>query len=161
MSQQFKFFRITCHNQEEVESELNRFLRSHRILTVHHEFVSDGESSFWYFAVEYLKSDSATRHPATDRSGKKRIDYKEVLSPEDFSVFAVLRNWRKQTAERAGVPVYTIFTNEQLATIVTKRIHSKKALRDIEGVGEARMEKYGDAVLQVIRELVKASEKTE
>jgi superfamily II DNA helicase RecQ len=44
---------------------------------------------------------------------------------------------------------------------VTKRIHSKKALRDIEGVGEARMEKYGDAVLQVIRELVKASEKTE
>jgi superfamily II DNA helicase RecQ len=53
-------------------------------------------------------------------------------------------------AEKEGVPVYTVLTNEQLAQMVQKKVSSKAGLKEIEGVGEARVEKYGEAVLRVL-----------
>ena len=79
------------------------------------------------------------------------MDYKELLKPEEFEVFSRLREWRKATAEKEGIPVYTVLTNEQLAQMVRKKVSSKAGLKEIEGIGEARVEKYGEAVL---RELV-------
>jgi hypothetical protein len=43
------------------------------------------------------------------------------------------------------VPVYTIFTNEQLAQMVQSRATTKAALEKIAGVGDARIEKYTPA----------------
>ena len=49
-------------------------------------------------------------------SGKPpEVDYREVLKPEEFEMFSRLREWRKALAEKEGVPVYTLLTNEQLA----------------------------------------------
>ena len=39
---------------KETEQELNSFLSTHRVLTVHREFVSQGENSFWSLANEVL-----------------------------------------------------------------------------------------------------------
>ena len=36
------------------------------------------------------------------------MDYKEVLKPEEFEVFRRLRDWRKATADKEGVPVYVV-----------------------------------------------------
>lgn len=77
------------------------------------------------------------------RAGKQRVDYKEVLSPEDFALFAKLRDWRKATAEQEGIPVYAVLTNEQLAAITTKRPGSISQLREVEGIGEAKAGRYG------------------
>ncbi|WP_446010639.1 HRDC domain-containing protein [Candidatus Electrothrix sp.] len=160
MSLQCKFFIIPTRNCRESEEELNSFLRSHRVLTVHREFVADKENSFWNFCVEYLSGDSDDGKKLSGRSGKNRVDYKEVLSPEDFKIFAALREWRKKAANDAGVPVYTLFTNEQLARIVTEKASSKAELQTIEGVGESRAANYGDSVIQLMRELT-AEEDTE
>jgi superfamily II DNA helicase RecQ len=48
------------------------------------------------------------------------------------------------------VPVYTIFTNEQLAQMVQVRATTKAALEKIAGVGDARIEKYGSRMLDVL-----------
>jgi superfamily II DNA helicase RecQ len=56
------------------------------------------------------------------RSTKKgRIDYREILPSEDFLVFVKLRDLRKQMAQAEAAPVYTIFTNDQLAEMVRRR----------------------------------------
>ncbi len=158
---QYKFFTITTRGNQENEAELNRFLQHNRILTVHREFVQDGANSYWSLAVEYLSGkDQQTGQPHA-RSGKNRVDYKEVLSPEDFGLFARLREWRKEKAGETGMPVYTIFTNEQLAAIATQRITSKTGLREIDGVGESRIKKYGDAVIQFMRELTTAKQQSD
>ena len=47
-------------------------------------------------------------------------------------------------AKDEAVPVYMVFTNEQLAQMVRRR-PSKADLDKIAGVGEARIQKYGDA----------------
>lgn len=87
------------------------------------------------------------------QSGKKSIDYREVLSAEDFAVYAKLRDLRKQLAERDGVPPYAVFTNEQLAAIVQGRVDNLTALKAIDGIGDARVEKYGLSVLTLLQGL--------
>lgn len=136
---------VPVKNAAAVEGEMNAFLQSHRVLAVRKEFVADGENAFWTFCVEYLDSPAGT----SSAGGKPpRVDYREVLKPEEFEVFSRLREWRKGVAEREGVPVYAVVTNEQLAQMVQKHVNTKASLKEIEGVGEARIEKYGDALLE-------------
>ena len=71
-----------------------------------------------------------------ERCGRVKVDYREVLSPEDFAVFARLRQVRKEIAQDDAVPVYTVFTNEQLAQMVQGRATTKAALEKIAGVGD-------------------------
>ncbi|WP_339137934.1 MAG: HRDC domain-containing protein [Candidatus Electrothrix sp. GW3-4] len=127
---------------------MNLFLRSHKVLTVHQEFVADGINSAWHFAVEFLVGQANEKSGSGD--GRKRIDYRESLDPESFSLYARLRDWRKQVAEQEAVPLYTIFTNKQLACIAEERIQSKEGLRKIEGVGAARIDKYGAALIELV-----------
>ena len=146
---QLKIFVIPIKNIESAETEMNRFLRGNRILAVTKEFVNNGENSFWSIAVEYLEQSSdGGKQPAGGRAD--RIDYKDVLSGEDFAVFSRLRDLRKQIANAEAVPVYTVFTNEQLAEMARKRPASKAALMRIEGLGEAKAQKYGQQFLDGI-----------
>ena len=83
---------------------------------------------------------------------RDRTDYREVLNAEDFAVFAKLREIRKAIAQAEGVPVYTIFTNEQLAQIVQARATTKSALEQVVGVGDGRVGKYGERILEWLRQ---------
>lgn len=145
---QLRVFTLPIKNVAVAEGELNAFLRSHRVLTVRKEFVPDGENSFWTFCVEHMESQQAASPGSGGLPGRPKVDYKEILKPDEFEVFSRLREWRKVVAEKEGVPVYVVFSNEQLAEIVQKRAASKAALKQIDGVGDARIEKYGDAVLE-------------
>lgn len=74
-----------------------------------------------------------------------------MLSEPDFVVFAKLRALRKALAEKEGVPAYALFTNEQLAEMVQRRARTLTELREIDGVGEARVEKYGKDFLGILQ----------
>jgi superfamily II DNA helicase RecQ len=144
---QMAFFSVPARGDAGLQEDLNVFLRSHRVLTVHREFVGQGENAFWALAVEYLDGPMLAGGAAAARGGKDRVDYKELLAPADFALFAKLRDWRKAVAEKEGVPVYAVLTNEQLAAVATKRPASAAALREVEGIGEAKAGKYGSEVL--------------
>jgi len=144
---QLKLFVLPIKNLASAEAEMNAFLRAHRVLAVKKEFVPDGENSFWTFCVEYLEAQNAGTSGMAG-PGKPRVDYKEVLKPDEFEVFSRLRDWRKGVAEKEGVPVYAVLTNEQLAQIVKNRVSTRAGMQEIEGIGESRVAKYGDAVLE-------------
>lgn len=144
---QLRFFTIPVHDTEDPAAELNRFLAAHRVLAIDRQLVPDGASSVWAICVAF---DEGGARPAAARRGK--TDFKEVLSEPEFAVFARLRALRKEMAEREGVPAYALFTNDQLAEMVQKRALSAAALGEIPGVGEARVEKYGEAFLAVLRQ---------
>ena len=146
---QLKMFVVPIKNVSEAEAEMNGFLRGHRVLAVKKEFVADGENSFWSFCVEYLDGAAvATTGGTASSSRPPKVDYREILTPEEFELFSRLRDWRKAAAEKEGVPVYAVLTNGQLAQVVQKKITTKAGLKGIEGVGDARMEKYGEALLR-------------
>jgi superfamily II DNA helicase RecQ len=154
MALQYKFFTISLHETEEMEKVLNRFLRSVRVVQVERHFVAQGEYSRWALAVEYMDGPEAGDDGENSAKKKNHIDYKQVLSPEDFAIFASLREWRKAKAFEEGTPVYTIFTNEQLAKIAVNRVSTKAGLGEIEGIGSGRISKYGE---ELIRALASAS----
>jgi superfamily II DNA helicase RecQ len=146
----FRFFTIPVSCPESGEGELNRFLGSHRVLNVERRWVDQGPSSFWSFCVDYLDAAAGAASKRDFGSQRAKVDYKELLSPEDFALFARLRDFRKQLAQAEAVPVYTIFTNEQLAQIVQRRATSKQSLAEIVGVGDARVAKYGDRLMEFL-----------
>ena len=51
------------------------------------------------------------------------------------------------------MPVYTIFTNEQLAQMAQTKARTKADLEKIEGIGDARIEKHGTRFLELLSRL--------
>lgn len=150
-SMSFKFFTVPIQDDGTAATELNGFLRSHRVLSVDRRWVEQGTSSFWCFCIDYLEH--STGSPGATRAGsapRGKVDYKDVLNAEEFAVFARLRDVRKQISASEAVPVYTIFTNEQLAAMVQAKAADRAALEKIAGVGDARIEKYGAKMLEVL-----------
>jgi superfamily II DNA helicase RecQ len=145
---QLRFFTIPIPGGDEAAEELNRFLAAHRVLAVDRHLARDGGASVWAVCVSYEPAGES--RPAAGKRAK--VDYREVLSEADFTVYARLRSLRKEIAEREGVPVYSLFTNEQMAEMVTRRVDSAAAMREIAGVGEARVDKYGAAFLAALAE---------
>jgi organic radical activating enzyme len=90
---QFKLFSLPAAGEPQAEDELNRFLRSHRAVSVQKELVKNGDMACWCFCVEYLSNSPL---PEGKGGGRPRVDYKELLSAEDFAVFVRLRDTRKQ-----------------------------------------------------------------
>jgi superfamily II DNA helicase RecQ len=149
MSMQYKFFVLPIPCGDDVEEELNAFLRSVRLIAAHREMVRQDGRHYWSIVVEYLAGNK--KDERRSEFAKRKIDYKEELSPEDFTVFAKLRDWRKEAAAQEAVQLYNIFMNEQLAAMVEKKAMTKAALMEIEGIGATKVEKYGDAVLAILR----------
>ena len=143
----YRFFSVLALSPQSDESELNAFCARHRVASVDKALILDGANSYWSFCIGY--QDGADKAQPT-RPG--RIDYKEVLAEADFAVFVRLRSLRKALAERDGVPAYALFTNEQLAAMVTKRVASLVDLQTIDGIGEAKTKKYGEAFLAELKQ---------
>jgi superfamily II DNA helicase RecQ len=143
----FTFFTVPIQDAGQAEAELNAFLQCHKVLSVDRRWVEQGAASFWCFCVDYLAGASETRSPGE----RAKIDYKEVLKPEEFAVFAKLRDWRKEIAQAEAVPVYTVFTNEQLAQMVQQIVTNKAGLEKVAGVGDARVGMYGERLLTLLR----------
>jgi superfamily II DNA helicase RecQ len=145
-----RFFTIPVLDDGRAAAELNGFLHHHKVLSVDRRWVEQGSNSFWHFCIDYLDGSSPLATPPRASQSRPRVDYKEILSPEEFAVFARLRDLRKEIAQTEAVPVYTIFTNEHLARMVQARAASKADLEKIAGVGDARIDKYGGQVLDVL-----------
>ena len=149
----YQFFVVPVRSSESDVEELNRFLRGHRVLTIDRRWVEQGWESFWSLCVEYLETSPGGAPFKMGGSGSKPpIDYQQVLSPEDFAVFAKLRTLRASLAKDAAVPTYTIFNNVQLAEIAKSRPATKAELGKIDGVGTSRVEKYGERFLAIVAE---------
>ena len=146
MKLQYASFLLPLYADSVEQEALNRFLRGHRIVQNRKELVSVEGSSYWAILVEYL--DSPDKSPGETIKGK--VDYREILSPADFSLFSKLREIRKKLAEDNGLPVYAVCTNEQLADIARRRPKSLADCMKIDGIGQGKAEKYVPAFLECV-----------
>ncbi len=74
-----------------------------------------------------------------------------VAKAADDPVFESLRKWRLEVSKGAGVPAYVVFDNKTLALIALARPGSRAALLAVPGVGPAKLDRYGEDVLQIVR----------
>ncbi|WP_377641054.1 ATP-dependent DNA helicase UvrD2 [Oryzobacter terrae] len=70
----------------------------------------------------------------------------------DEALFETLRAWRLEQAKEADVPAYVVFTDATLTAIAERVPLDTRELSQISGVGPAKLERWGEAVLAVLRE---------
>ena len=143
----YQFFRIPTASSQSASEELNQFLTSHRVIHLEKNFHSDGAHGYWSFCLEWQEANLAT--PTTTKP-PSQVDFKAILSEAQFKVFSKLRELRKQLGQTEGIPIYAIATNEQLAAMVRGPVTSLSGLQAIPGFGEAKMNRYGKAFLELI-----------
>jgi ATP-dependent DNA helicase RecQ len=94
------------------------------------------------------------RDPAPQRpAGKARGAAKAPITLDDpaaEALFQRLKRWRLETARGQGVPPYVIFHDATLVAIATARPTTRHALDGLPGVGAAKLERYGEAILAVV-----------
>jgi ATP-dependent DNA helicase RecQ len=86
--------------------------------------------------------------PKRRRRGEAPADL--ALLPPDERLFERLRAWRRKVAEEHGVPPYVVFHDSTLRALAALKPADESALMDVPGIGEAKRERYGAALLDVI-----------
>jgi ATP-dependent DNA helicase RecQ len=92
------------------------------------------------------RSSSSTR--TARGKGASAID----LPAEAAGVFERLRTWRAATAKEQGMPAYVIFHDATLRQIATEAPTTLAALGTVSGVGENKLAKYGQQILDTLAE---------
>jgi len=70
--------------------------------------------------------------------------------PYDTALFETLRRWRREEAQERGVPPYVIFSDRTLRDLSRVRPTSLLQLRGIYGIGDAKLEQFGEKLLTLI-----------
>ncbi|MBK8068501.1 MAG: DNA helicase RecQ [Rhodanobacteraceae bacterium] len=71
--------------------------------------------------------------------------------PADDSLFERLRELRGKLAREQNVPAYVIFHDATLRAIASERPYTLTQLGEVQGVGARKLERYGEAVLELVR----------
>lgn len=88
----------------------------------------------------------AAKAAKTAKAAKAQVE----LPAEAMPIFERLRAWRAATAKEQGVPAYVIFHDATLREIATALPTSPAELGRVNGVGENKLAKYGDQVLETL-----------
>jgi ATP-dependent DNA helicase RecQ len=69
---------------------------------------------------------------------------------ESSHLLGVLRAWRSEAARQRGVPAYVVLHDATLEGIATSRPQTLSELRAVSGIGDKKLERYGDALLALV-----------
>ncbi len=139
---QIKIYSIPIIGGEVLMEEMNVFLRSKKILQTEMQLVTDANRAYWSFCIRYIEDVAIS-----DRD-KPKVDYKQVLDEPSFARFSKMRDIRKKVSMDEGIPAYAIFTDEELAGIAKLEDISLLKMRTVKGIGEKKVEKYGQYFLE-------------
>jgi ATP-dependent DNA helicase RecQ len=89
------------------------------------------------------------------RESAKPKGYVETdLSTVEQAIFDKLRWWRVETARKHNVPAYVIFHDVTMREIAKMKPVSLGDLRNVSGVGEKKLETYGEEIVALIAEMI-------
>lgn len=150
---QIKIYTIPLFGNEDAVEEMNKFLRGNKVVDITKSLVQQGDVAYWSFCVTYLLGAPPKMQQPNER--KEKTDYKQILGEAEFARFALLRTIRKQLAEADAVPAFAVFTDAELAEMAKLEELNAKRLLSINGIGDKRVEKYGEQLCRLFSEQTK------
>jgi ribonuclease D len=100
--------------------------------------------------TELSQAESAQSSRYLSRTGPQHNRVAEAQA-RDEALFELLRQWRAAQAREQGVPAFVIFNDRVLRSIAANLPTDPETLRAIPGVGSAKIEQYGHAVLAIVQ----------
>lgn len=89
--------------------------------------------------------------PETVADAPAKEDPAANLTDEQAAIYARLREWRNAEAKRQEISRFIIASNASLAEIARRVPYTLEDLAAVRGMGKARLEKYGEKILAVVR----------
>ena len=119
---------------------LNKFLLNKSLTSYRAEFFEDGGEKFWTLLLEY--------DPLLEKGHKKE---EEHLDESQRMLMNRLKAWRKEKAEKDGVPAYIVATNKELVQIIRAAPKSLEGLKNIKGFGQGKVSRHGKEIVEIIK----------
>lgn len=110
------------------EELLNRFVLKNKVSHYYPEFFVDSSKPYWTVFLEY--------DPVLEKAPS---DLMSGLTQQQKLLFDHLRAWRKERADKDGVPVYIVATNQEFIDIVRLVPKSLEALKVVKGFAKGKI----------------------
>ena len=114
------------------------FCLNKKVHKLESQFFQQEGRAYWSVAIHYealAKGEDKTRD---------LDEYQKLL-------YERLREWRKETAHKDGIPVYLIATNQQLVEMIRRKVQTIEAMKGVKGFGKGKIERYGRQLLARIK----------
>lgn len=137
------------------DETLRRFISDKNVIEIRDHFFFKDHEPYWAVMVLYnpeIQDAERPNGPGSSRPKSKKDAFRDILTDQAVPLFNRLKEWRRARAMKDSAPPYVVFNNRQLALIAVKAPESLNRLAEVEGVGKAKLEKYGSEVLAIIRE---------
>lgn len=161
---------ISC-GTEVYQRCLEALLRAGHVWSRQESFEKDGKSIAYRmiglkaggpapnYASLLLREASESKPTSRSRAGASRTrtaskEKKPRTSPSlaEHPLLQKLRGWRLRVARQQKIPAYRVFADRTLEAIVSARPRRTEDLRDIDGIGPVKLEKYGTELLALLNE---------
>jgi ATP-dependent DNA helicase RecQ len=110
--------------------------------------VLKGEQEVW------LRQDAEPARRKTSKAERSARAKEAFAGVNDDPLWQTLKAKRLELAREQGVPPYVIFHDSTLLEILNKRPQTLDEMGRISGVGQAKLERYADAFLEVISDFI-------
>jgi len=117
-----------------------------------------GGLSFGPAAKGFLKGDERLVI-AVPPKRVRRVRGQSPDLPHD-PLFEALRIWRRDRAKELGVPPYVIFHDSTLRSVAATKPGSLKALSAIDGIGDTKLERHGESLLEALGQAMETGDAT-
>ena len=87
----------------------------------------------------------------TPKAARRSRQAPLAVGEGDAPLLTALKALRSKLAREQGVPAYVVFSDRSLVDMATHKPASSRAMREMHGVGDAKLERYGAAFLEVIQ----------
>jgi len=95
--------------------------------------------------------------PARIRAGRTKSRRGDLAVPSTSqagtghpALVSALRTWRSEVARKRGVPAYVVLHDATIDGIAASRPATLGQLRDIQGIGDKKLEHYGDELIAIV-----------
>ena len=131
------------------DRELLTFCADRDVLAVQERFFVHQDVPTWALLVSYR---DVLRPGDREPAAAGRTDWRAELDDGERALFDKIRRWRNDRAKRHGRPPYALFTNQQMAEIARRQPRTQADLREVHGIGEAKLRDFGDELLAMLAE---------
>ncbi|MEX0668418.1 MAG: HRDC domain-containing protein [Candidatus Saccharimonadales bacterium] len=118
-----------------------------------HEEISNLDTQLQQLSKLAIKSlDGISKSKLKDMHSHIQQNLAGEYADYDKELFELLREWRSQTASEHQLPAYMVFDDKTLVALSAEQPKNNQELLAVPGVGEKKLEQYGQDIITIIKD---------
>jgi len=142
---QHQIFSIPVFGATDSNDEMNRFIRSKKVVKIEKYFVQNPAGDYWTFCIQF--TDGQSKSENFDK--KTKTDWVKELEPEKSKLFVAFRKYRLELSKEHGIPAYSVFDDDELASIAQLNEINEKNIKALKNITPVKAEKFAKIICEM------------